>query len=30
MVAYAVEEKAVTILGVFYGGQDWEAVLAEE
>lgn len=30
MIAYAVEEKAVTILGVFYGGQDWEAVLAEE
>lgn len=29
MIAYAVEEKRVTILGVFYGGQDWEAMLAE-
>ncbi|MGD9965801.1 MAG: type II toxin-antitoxin system RelE/ParE family toxin [Hyphomonadaceae bacterium] len=30
MIAYAVEGKLVTILGVFYGGQDWEAMLAEE
>jgi toxin ParE1/3/4 len=30
LIAYAVEKKTVTILGVFYGGQDWEAMLAEE
>jgi len=30
VIANAAAEKTVTILGVFYGGLDWEAVVAEE
>jgi len=29
-VAFLVTEKRVTLLRLFYGGQDWEGVLAEE
>lgn len=27
VIAYSVEAKTVTILGIFYGGQDFEAAL---
>lgn len=29
-IAYAVEEDRVTILGLFYGGQDWETIMDVE
>lgn len=29
LIAYAVEGATVTILGIFYGGQDYEALLRE-
>lgn len=30
VIAYAITSKTVTILGVFYGGQDYESLLREE
>lgn len=30
MIAFAVTETAVEILGVYYGGQDYEALLSAE
>jgi plasmid stabilization system protein ParE len=30
LIAYAVSPRSVTILGVFYGGQDFEALLRED
>ena len=30
LIAYAVSKAAVTILGIFYGGQDFESLLREE
>lgn len=29
-IAYAVEEERVTVLGLFYGGQDWETIMDGE
>ncbi|TRO85627.1 type II toxin-antitoxin system RelE/ParE family toxin [Glycocaulis profundi] len=29
-IAYAVEDRTVTILGIFYGGQDFETLLDED
>lgn len=29
VIAYAVDAKAVTVLGVFYGGQDYETLLQD-
>ena len=30
VIAYAVAAKAVTVLAIFYGGQDWESLLRDE
>jgi len=30
VIAYALTSKSVTILGVFYGGQDYESLLRDE
>lgn len=30
LIAYSVEDATVTILGSFYGGQDYEALLRED
>ena len=30
VVVYAVEQNTVTIIGVFYGGQDYEAILGDD
>jgi toxin ParE1/3/4 len=29
-IAYAVTSEVVTVVGVFYGGQDFEAILRED
>ncbi len=29
-IAYAVEDTKVIIIGIFYGGQDYESILTEE
>lgn len=29
-IAFAVEESAVVVVGIFYGGRDFEAVLSED
>jgi toxin ParE1/3/4 len=29
LIAYAVEDDIVTIIGVFYGGQDYETILTD-
>lgn len=30
VIVYAVEPRAVTIIGVFYGGQDYAAILGDD
>ena len=30
LIAYAVDAEALSIIGIFYGGQDYETLLQEE